>query len=55
MPKQKNPNRLTSNQREMLHRRGINPNNFELVKETYCSLYVRDIRTGKTLIIFKHN
>lgn len=55
MPKQKNPNRLTSNQREMLHRRGINPNNFEFVKETYCSLYVRDIRTGKTLIIFKHN
>lgn len=55
MPRPKNPKTLTSNQREMLRRRSLDPKNYEFVKETYCSLYVRDIRTGKNLIIFKHN
>lgn len=53
--KPKNPNTFTSSQRGMLMCRGMDPKNYRFVKETYCSFYVRDIRTGKIMIIFKHN
>lgn len=55
MPKEKDPKKLSSNQREMLSRRCLDPKNYEFVKDTYCSLYVRDLRTRKIMIIFKHN
>ena len=46
---------LTSNQKEMLARRGYDPKNYEFVKESYGSLYVRDKRTGKIKVIYKQN
>lgn len=46
---------LTSNHRVMLRRRGLDPANFELIKETYGSLYLRDKRDGSTKIIYKQN
>ena len=55
MSQPKNPKLLNGNQREMLRRRLLDPKNYEFVKETYCSLYVRDKRDGKVMIIFKHN
>ena len=46
---------VTSNHRVMLRRRGLDPANFELIKETYGSLYLRDKRDGSTKIIYKQN
>lgn len=53
-PKKK-PNALNSTQREILRRRGMDPRNYELVKALYGSLYVRDTRTGKVIVINKQN
>lgn len=53
--KKKDPKPLTSNQREMLRRRGLDPKNYTLVKETYGSFYIRDIRSGTVRIINKCN
>ena len=41
--------------RVMLIRRGLNPDNYALIKETYSSLYLRDIRDRSLKIIFKNN
>lgn len=49
------PKKLSTNHQVMLRRRGLDPKNFELVKETYGTLYVRDIRDGKLKIINKKN
>lgn len=46
---------LNRNQRVMLEKRGLDPKNFEFVKETYAVLYLRDIRTGAIKIINKNN
>jgi hypothetical protein len=46
---------LNRNQRLMLEKRGLDPKNFEFVKETYAVLYVRDIRTGMMKILNKNN
>ena len=46
---------LTSNHKDMLRCRGLDPKNYTFVKESYGSLYVRDIRTGKIKIIYKQN
>ena len=54
MPEKKRQ-KFKSSHYQMMKIRGLNPKNFEFVKETYCSLYVRDMRTGKIFIIFKHN
>lgn len=40
--------------KEMLRKRGLDPKNYELVKNTYTSVYFRDIRTGKILPILKY-
>jgi hypothetical protein len=46
---------LKYNHRVMLKRRGINPDNYLLIKSTYSSLYLRDIRDGSVRIIYKNN
>ena len=44
-----------SNQATMLRRRGLDPKDFVVVKDTYVSLYVRDLRNGRIKIINKNN
>lgn len=39
----------------MLRRRGLDPKNFEMVKETYGSVYFRDRRNGTIKIVNKKN
>ncbi len=51
MPDQK----LTPRQRELLRRRGLNPDNYVLVRALYSTLYLKDIRTGRIKIITKNN
>lgn len=46
--------KMRHHHKEMLRIRGYNPNNYELVKNTYTSVYFRDIRTGKILPILKY-
>lgn len=46
---------FTSTHRKMLQVRNLDPRNYEFVKETYGSLYVRDKRTGTIKIINKKN
>lgn len=47
--------KLTSNHIAMLRRRGLDPKNYEVIKDTYSSLYLRDLRTGAIKIITKMN
>ena len=47
--------KLAYNQRLMLKRRGMNPDNYVLVKDLYSSLWLRDVRTGKIKIVNKSN
>lgn len=46
---------FTNTHRKMLHVRGLDPRNYELVKETYGSLYIRHKATGVIKIINKCN
>lgn len=46
---------FTANQQTMLRRRGLNPNDWALVKSTYGSIYIRNIHTGRIKIINKQN
>lgn len=46
---------LTYNHKTMLRRRGLNPDNYVLIKSTYVSLYLRDRRDGSIKIITKNN
>ena len=46
---------LTHNQKTMLQRRGMDPRNFVVIKDTYTSLYLRDVRDGTVRILFKFN
>ena len=55
MEQKKEPTALTSKQKLMLRRRGLDPQYFEVVKDTYASLYVRDKRSGMVKIIYKNN
>lgn len=56
MSENKKPGKpLTSNQKEMLRRRGIDPRHYMLLKSTYTSLYLRDLRDGKIKILYKWN
>ena len=47
--------KLTSNQKTMLKRRGMNPEDFVLVKDLYSSLWIKNIHTGQVKILNKHN
>ena len=46
---------LTYHQKDMLRRRGLDPKNFVVVKNTYSLLYLRDVRDGSIRIIAKMN
>ena len=46
---------MQSYHRVMLHRRGLDCKHYALIKETYSSLYLRDLRDGSLKILFKHN
>ena len=48
-------NRPNSNQSSVIRRRGLDPNNYVVIKETYTTLYLRDQRTGAVKIITKNN
>ena len=45
--------KLTSNQKAMLLRRGLDPKLYSFVKETYTSVYFRHVITGTIKIITK--
>lgn len=51
-PSYKRPN---SNQCTIIRRRGLDPINYVVLKETYTSLYLRDQRDGTVKIITKNN
>ena len=48
-------NGFTSNQLTMLRRRGLDPKDYVLVKNTYGALYIKNVNTGVTKIIYKQN
>ena len=41
----------TTNQRTMIRKRGMNPNDYVVVKNTYTSLYIKNIHTGVIKIL----
>lgn len=47
--------KLNENQRIMLRRRGLDPKNYLLIKNTYTSLYLKDLRSGLVKIILKYH
>ena len=47
--------KLNHNKKAMLRKRGFNPDDYVLVKQTYASLIVRNIRTGQIRLINKQN
>ena len=47
--------KLTYNQKTMLRKRGLNPDDYVVVKDTYVSLTVRNVHTGQLKIIVKQN
>ena len=47
--------KLNNNQCVMLRRRGLDPTNYVVLRETYVSLYLRDVRDGSVKIIMKYN
>lgn len=46
---------LTSDHRIMCRRRGLDPDNYRVVKETYGTLYLLDLRYNKIKVIQKWN
>ena len=46
---------LSHNHKTMLIRRGLDPRNYAVVKSTYTSLYIRDLRDGSLHVIHKNN
>lgn len=50
--KLKKPN---GNQRSMIRRRGLDPKNYVVLKETISSLYLKDVRSGTIKILAKLN
>lgn len=53
MPEKKEP--FKQSHRAMLRCRGMKAKDYEFVKETYTSLYVRNVHTGVVKILQKHN
>ncbi len=47
--------KLTSNQKAMLKRRGMNPDHYVVVKDLYSALWVKNVYTGVVKILNKHN
>ena len=51
---EKNP-KPTGNQCALIRRRGLDPNNYVVLKETYSSLWLKDLRFNKVKILYKRN
>ena len=49
------PAKPNSNQKSIIKRRGLNPNDYLVLKETYASLHLKNIHTGFVKIIIKYN
>lgn len=47
--------RMSSGQWGMIRRRGLDSANYDVIKDTITSLYLRDRRTGKVKILYKRN
>lgn len=47
------PQPLKRHQKDMLRLRGKNPKNYAVLKDTYTSLYLRDLRDGSVTILYK--
>ena len=47
--------RMSSSQWGMIRRRGLDPKDYDVIKDTFTSLYLRDRRTGKVMILYKRN
>lgn len=47
--------KLNYNQERMLRVRGLNPKDWVFVRESYVSLYVRNIHNGQIKVINKQN
>ena len=45
---------MKSHRKDMLRKRGRDPKNYVFVKNTYTTVYFRDIRTGKILPVLKY-
>lgn len=45
----------TANQQAMIRRRGMDPKNYVVLKETYSSLWLKDLRLNKVKILYKRN
>lgn len=43
-----------ANQSTMIRRRGLDPKNYRVIKDTWCSLYLLDVRYNKVKIIYKY-
>lgn len=43
-----------ANQKVTIRRRQLDPNNYRVIKETWCSLYLLDVRYNKVKIIYKY-
>lgn len=46
---------MTYNHKRMIRGRGLDPANYDVIKDTITSLYLRDRRTGKVMILYKRN
>lgn len=55
MADQQEIKRLTSNQKSLLHRRGLDPKDYSFVRETYVTLIVQNIHSGQLKFINKQN
>ena len=44
-----------ANQKVMILRRGLDPNHYLVMKETWSSLYLLDVRFNKVKILYKRN
>lgn len=47
--------KLNTRQRELLKRRGLDPNDYVVVRALYGSVWFKNIHTGKVKIINKNN
>lgn len=51
----KDMKRPNSDQCVMIRRRGMDPKNYRVIKDTYVSLYLYDLRFKKVKILYKYN
>ncbi len=47
--------KLTANQKTMIRRRGMIPENYRLLKDTHAALYLLDLRYNKVKVVHKWN